>query len=190
MKEILAAITATTVLTGCYIPEKFTAEVKFTEKGAYSVDFDGTVVNGMALLAKLDTKRPMTEAQIQQMEQGTWAPYKDVKFTYKGDARSQIQTTIRREPGQAVDVLGMLKITTDKNGVTTIRSPKVSAKDKQQLAELGVKINGSFTVELPKNAEVISHNADSTPKFFGMFGAYKWSVADPEKVPMMQVRFK
>jgi len=106
------------------------------------------------------------------------------------NGRSQIQTTVKREPGQRLNLFDMLSISTDKDGVTTISSPKVSAKDKQKLADAGIKMKGSFTVELPKNAEVIAHNADSTPKFFGVFGSYKWSVADPEKAPMMKLRFK
>ena len=189
-KIIFAALGAVVLLAGCYIPENFSADVKFSENGAYTVAFDGTVINGMALLAKKDTKKPITEDQIEKMEIQTWSAHKDVKFSYKGNARTHVKTTIKRDSRQPVDVLGMLKISTDKDGVTTIRSPQVSPKDKQQLAELGVKISGNFTVELPKNAEVISHNADSSPSLFGLFGTYKWSVANVDKAPQMKVRFK
>jgi predicted ATP-binding protein involved in virulence len=58
------------------------------------------------------------------------------------------------------------------DGVITISSPNLSVKDVQKLMKLAIKIDGTLEVVLPTNATIISHNATSEPKFFGLFGTY------------------
>jgi hypothetical protein len=51
-------------------------------------------------------------------------------------------------------------------------------------------MDGTLEVSLPKNAEIISHNATSTPSFFGLLGGYSWKIGAVGDRPMMKVRIK
>lgn len=66
--------------------------------------------------------------------------------------------------------MDIFSVTHGKDGVITIASPKRVAKGVQELSKLGIKIDGTLGVVLPKNATIISHNAASEPEFFGLFG--------------------
>jgi hypothetical protein len=72
----------------------------------------------------------------------------------------------------------------------TISSPRITDADKQKLAKLGLGMSGTLDVNLPRNAEVISSNATSSPMLFGLLGTHSWKIGDVDISPMMKVRFK
>ncbi|PLY57867.1 hypothetical protein HBH1_03897 [Herbaspirillum sp. BH-1] len=49
-----------------------------------------------------------------------------------------------------------------KDGLITISSPKLTAKDVQELSKLGIKIDGILEVVLPKNATVVASSASTS----------------------------
>lgn len=74
--------------------------------------------------------------------------------------------------------------------VITIASGEIDEKGKKQLAQLGIKLDGTLDITIPKNAEVLSHNATSTPSVFGLVGVYSWKIGSVEQRPIMKIRMK
>jgi hypothetical protein len=74
------------------------------------------------------------------------------------------------------------------DGVITVSSPNISDKDRQELGKLGIKIDGTLDVKLPSGAQVISHNAQSTPYMFGLMGDYSWKIGTPDQRPFIKFR--
>jgi len=72
----------------------------------------------------------------------------------------------------------------------TIASTKLDDKSKKDLSQLGIHIDGTLEVKLPKNVEILSQNATSTPSFFGMFGSYGWKIGGLDQRPVMKIRIK
>jgi hypothetical protein len=96
----------------------------------------------------------------------------------------------KRKSGQALDVLNIFTVRTGKDGVITIASGELDEKGKKQLTQLGIKLDGTLDITVPKNAEVLSHNATSTPSLFGLVGTYSWKIGSIEQRPVMKIRMK
>ncbi len=188
---LAACLTVSVLVSGCLVPEKFAARADFSADGSYAFTFAGTMVHGMAAAAMADKggKLSPNDEQMFQKEAAILRKKPDVRDAqYKGNGRYQMSVESKRKKGEALDALGMFKVRTDKSGVTTVSSAEVTPKQKKELEQLGIKIDGSFELILPKSAEVIAHNATSTPKLFGMVGGYTWKINSADQRP--QVTFK
>lgn len=192
-KRSLAVLALTTaLLSGCLVPERFSAKVEVQPDASYSYSYAGTAVHALAAL---------------QLKQGGSLSAKDVtglkgeaeklrknpdvrEATYKGDARYNLVIEGKKKAGEAMTMLNILNVKTDKDGVMTIASSELTEKGKKDLQQLGITIDGTLDVTLPKNAEIISHNATSTPSFFGMFGTYSWKIGRIDQRPLIKVRLK
>jgi hypothetical protein len=111
-------------------------------------------------------------------------------ISYKGNGRYELGLQAKRSKGQALDLLKILSVKADKDGIITIRSPELNEKGRRELSQLGIKMDGTLEVRIPKDAEVIMHNATSTPTFFGLIGSYSWKIDSVEQRPMMKIRLK
>lgn len=180
------------LLTGCLLPEHFKAGVDFNEDGSYAYRYSGTAIHvlGAMQLKQAKVLSAKDDAQLKAFAVSV-AKRPDVRsMTYRGDARYQLDMDGRGNAGQSFSMLDFLRISTDKAGVTTVFSPAIKESDRRQLAQLGVKIDGTLDVKLPKNAEIISQNATSEPKFFGMFGTYSWKIGAIDQTPLLKFRVK
>lgn len=190
---LLATLAATAALTGCFIPEKFTASVKMTSDGSYSYRYDGLTAFVPAILEmkKTGTAPPAKIEQDLQAQADKLGKSPDVqKSVYAGNGRYEFVISGERKPGQAASVLDAFRVFTDKDGYINITSVGLKPADKAELQKLGLKINGKLEVTLPRNAEVISSNATSTPSLFGLFGTYSWKIGSIEERPMMKIRLR
>lgn len=189
---IFAGLTATVLLAGCLIPEKFTARADFQADGSYAFTYVGTAVHAMAA-AQIAQSGALTDKDekglAQEVEKLRKTP--DVReVAYKGKGRYQLSLESKRKKGEPLNALDIFKVKTGKDGVITVTSAEMTAKGKKDLDQLGIKMDGTFELNLPKSAEVISHNATSTPKLFGMVGTYAWKINGAEQRPMMTFRLK
>jgi len=191
-KSVVVITAAAALLTGCLIPEKFTAKATFQPDGNYSFSYVGTTVHGMAAMqiakaGKLSAKDDaMFEREVSSMKRNP-----DVRaVSYRGDGRYDLSLEATRQKGQPLDLLNIVNVRTGKDGVITISSAEVDANGKKQLSQLGIKVNGTLEVTIPKNAEVISHNATGTAMFFGLVGTYSWKIGSVEQRPVMKFRLK
>lgn len=192
-KYSLAVLTlTTTLLSGCLVPERFSAKVEVQPDASYSYSYAGTAVHALAALqlkqgGSLSAKDETgLKGEAEKLRKNP-----DVReATYKGDARYNLVIEGKKKAGEAMTMLSILNVKTDKDGVMTIASAELSEKGKKDLQQLGITIDGTLEVKLPKNAEIISHNATSTPSFFGMFGTYSWKIGRIDQRPLIKVRLK
>ena len=187
----LSLVVATSVLlAGCYVPEKFATEIDVKPDGGYTFDFTGTIVNAMVAahtasgktLSEKDERELLAEAAKMRSSSGV------KKATYEGAGRYDLEIQEHKAPGQPLDFMTMMRVRTRPDGVIVITASEVKDVDKREFAKIGMKINGQLSVQIPRNAEVVAHNADSTPTFG--FGSYKWKIGGLDKRPMMEIRLK
>jgi hypothetical protein len=192
-RRLVVAFSAVSMLlTGCLIPERFNAKAEFQPDGSYSFTYAGTAVHAMAAM-QLAKAGKLTAKDDDSLEREVAALKRnpDVRrATYKGNGRYELAMESKRKSGQALDVLSIFTVRTGKDGVITIASGELDEKGKKQLAQLGIKLDGTLDITVPKNAEVLSHNATSAPSLFGLVGTYSWKIGSIEQRPLMKIRMK
>jgi hypothetical protein len=181
------------VLAGCWIPENFDTKITINKDGSYTFSYDGTLTFGLALAAA---------------KQGALSAGDEAEFRKEGEK-------LRREPGfKKVDYQGKgrYKVLYEKAGnrgvpfyfvsqemkffailpqadrTVTVTAVRPSAEDVQQLNSIGAKIEGALSVSVANGVQVVKHNAESEPIFFGLFGAYKWQIKSPSADPVIVVK--
>ncbi len=190
---IAACLTIAVLASGCLVPEKFAAKADFQADGSYAFTYVGTVVHGMAAMQMAQNGKKMSaqDEKLFQQEAVVMGKKPDVRSVqYKGDGRYQLSLESKRKKGEPLNAFDIFKVRTDKDGVTTVSSADMTPKAKAELAQLGIKIDGTFELALPKSAEVITHNATSTPKLFGMIGNYGWKINGADQRPLVTFRLK
>ena len=189
---VVAFAAVSMLLTGCLIPERFNAKAEFQPDGSYSFTYAGTAVHAMAAM-QLAKAGKLTAKDDESLEREVAALKRnpDVRrATYKGNGRYELALESKRKSGQALDVLSIFTVRTGKDGVITIASGELDEKGKKQLAQLSIKLDGTLNITVPKNAEVLSHNATSAPSLFGLVGTYSWKIGSIEQRPLMKIRMK
>lgn len=194
MKKLFSAASLSCVLllSACLVPEKFSAKIDVQPDASYTFKYSGTAVSALAA-AQIKKAGPLSEKDQSSLakEADSLSRLADVKrAAYKGDGRYELEIESKKKPGASLRMLDIFSVSTDKSGVMTLASAEINDKTKRELGQIGIKIDGTLEISLPKNAEVLSHNATSSPKFFGMFGAYSWKVGSAEQRPMMKIKFK
>lgn len=179
-------------LSGCLVPEHFSATVDVHPDASYTFKYSGTVVNALAA-AQIKESGALSEKDEKNLQDEVEKLSKDPdiqQVTYQGDGRYELAIESKKKPGEALDMLDIFFVKTDADGVLTITSSEIKEKGMKELEALGMTIDGTLEVQLPENAEIISHNATSSPSFFGMLGAYSWQIGSIDQRPMMQIKFK
>ncbi|WP_374404659.1 hypothetical protein [Niveibacterium sp.] len=177
-------------LTGCLVPEKFSAKVEIQPDGGYAYSYKGTAVHALAAaeLKQTGTISPRDDAGL-KAEADKMAKGQDVRrAVYLGKGRYDLDVQGTKTRGQPVKLLQVLSVSTDKDGLITISSPELKDKERKQLEQLQIVIDGTLEVKVPKNAEVVSSNATSTPTM-GL-GGYAWKIGKVDQRPVMKVRLK
>lgn len=180
-------IVAVATLSGCYLPEKFSAKINIERDQSYSFVYSGTVLHAPFMMDEDGTKLTEKAHQAIAADAERIAKQPGVKKAkYIGNARIDLQFEERRSAGQRLKVFDLFFVSSDK-GVLTVSSAEVNAKNATAFAKAGLELDGTLEISLPKNAQVIRHNATSTP-IFG-FGSYSWKIRDLKQLPAMQVKF-
>lgn len=191
-RGIAIGLFAACALAACLIPEKFTAKVEFHADSSYEYQFDGTASNPMALaeLKQRGALSPHTEAALKN--DGDRMPKEmDVRSArYLGNARYEMSIAGQRKPGEELHLLEILSVVKSRDGIITISSPELKEKDRQELAKLGIKVDGTLEIKLPSGAQVILQNAQSTPSLFGFAGSYTWKIGTPDQRPLMKFKIQ
>lgn len=186
MKRFFSVLLAICLLAGCLVPEQFSAEVKVSADGSYIFKYAGVTAYLVALskVHNSDKDNALYQADAEKMLRRP--EFKKAEYLENG--RYDLEIEYHKKPGESLKMFDVFSVSTDKDGVMTISTVLVKPKDRQQLEDVGVAIDGKLSVSLPSNAEVISHNATSTPYFFGLFGDYSWDIRSFDQQPMMKVK--
>jgi hypothetical protein len=189
----LVMAACTLILSGCLFPEKFATKVDVNSDTSYHILMSGTAAYVPAVMQIASSKKPLSDKEERslQLESERMGKAEGIKkVSYAGNGRFDIQIDAAKNAGQPSNIFDFFKVSTDKDGVMTISSPRTTDEDKKQLTKLGLGISGTLDVSLPRNAEVISSNATSSPMLFGLLGTHSWKIGSVDVSPMMKVRFK
>ena len=171
------------LLSGCLVPENFTASVDVKTDGSATYQYDGTAKNFLVAM-QIKEVGPLSakdEAELRTDAQKTAKKPGVRKFEYLGAGRYQVLTSEELQPGHKAPVLDMVRLTKSKEGVFMLSSPPIKEKDQQELKQLNIQVDGTIEVKLPSNAKVAAHNASSTPGFFSK--AYVWKIGGADVKP-------
>jgi hypothetical protein len=188
----LVGTAAALALAGCLVPEKFTSKIDFKSDGQYQYSYSGTAIHVLAKI-QMESGKALTSKDNDKLKTDADMLAKQPDFkrvAYMGDARYDIELVGNRKKSDRFSLMDVLTVTTDATGLTVIESKPIAAKDKAEMNKMGWKIDGALEVKLPKNAEIVTHNATSTPSFGGLFGAYHWKIGGPETGVSMKFRLK
>lgn len=190
--HLVAVFAACSLLAGCLVPEKFTASVQVNPDASYLYRYQGTAVHAMAAMAIKSGRFGAKDDEVLKKE-AAQANRKDNpdgvrKFDYLGKGRYEVQLEQLRKPGQvrASETLDLVKLTKEKDDSYTLASPELKEKERRELGQLGIKIDGKLEVILPPKAEVISHNATGTPGWFSK--TYTWKIGGLDQRPTIRFR--
>jgi hypothetical protein len=182
-------IAACVGLFGCFVPEQFDATLEIDKDRNYSFSYDGTLVFAPAL-SQIKENGSLSVGDEAAMAQGV-AELRGrpgvTSVLYVGRGRFKIQY---RETGAVVMgrtlFMDLARFEINSAGEIRITSPAVSPGDQKELAELGLKLDG--TIRLKSAIPVVEHNATATPWFGGRFGAYKWRITAQGSLPSAVLR--
>jgi hypothetical protein len=186
MRIILACVAAAS-LSGCLVPEKFSASLDFRPDGSYNYKYEGTAVHALAAAALKQghqLKKSDEEGLAREAEKGSKIP--GVKVDYLGSGKFKLVTDQHMQLGRSGAVMCIVSATKDPSGVITVSPPTLKADDRKKLAEMGIRVDGKVEIRLPSNAKVVSHNAQDTPGLFNK--AYRWKIGSMEDQP--SIKFK
>lgn len=189
----LFVLSIAVLLAGCWIPEKFSARVLINEDGSYSFAYDGILTLGLALEAAKDGKlSPKDEAAFKTVGEQLQRDPGFKKVAYAGNGRYEVLVEQNHKAGESMRFVSkeaaIFSVVPKKDGTVEVSGFKLSEKDMKELRRIGAKVDGYLRVSVAKGAEVVKHNADSSPKLFGLFGDYEWHIKSPDAVPFIVIR--
>ena len=172
------------VLSGCYMPVRFDAEMEVTREGYYSIIFDGYLAKvplyndlrqkklsrdeekEKAELYRKDLARDSAMSNVSYVKQGIYSAH----WEKEGDIlQDKFITFIRRNENMMS--LRYVK----KDGKIFLSGATIGQKQKQQLADIGLDMIGEL--RLITDAKVIGHNATVVkewPSRGPRFSMYIW----------------
>jgi hypothetical protein len=172
------ALAASVVLSGCLLPEKFTASAVVAPDATIAYQYKGTAMHATALLQQLRGEKLSADDDRSLAELGEKSSSGGNSVKYVGKGRYEVKVNARIEPGPAKADMQVFDYS--RRGTTyTIESMTISPSDLADFKEAGFAPDGTFEVTLPANAKVVSNNADSTPWFLRK--SYKWDIKSLDK---------
>lgn len=186
------------LLSSCFIPENFKAYVTLHKDGTYTFTYEGILTYATARAAYVKKQlSAKDEAEIKKLEKELAKDSSFKKVAYLGAGQFKVAyekqgkiTTPFYFMGKDSGFFSIRRIKgKNKDDLAEIKGFQAGEKERRELKEIDVKINGELKVET--NGRVIKHNAKSTPGLFGLLSGYKWdikSAADP--APYMLVNLE
>lgn len=179
-------ILATVLLvTGCYLPNDFTADLRITPDGNYRFTYDGKLTY-LPLLEKLkkgDLSQQENAAQVKVVEQDLARDSAFKQITYAGQAtyivRYQRVGNILREKSFTFVRLNsrLLMLERRQDGTIGIFGDKPNTEDAKRIAETGIVMRG--TLRIQTEAEVKVSNATEVVRVAPP--VYIWRIEGVEK---------
>ncbi len=181
--QFIASLSIAVFLTGCLVPEKFSASVAMKSDGSYTYKYDGIAIHILAaeairkqgsLSAKDETALKL-EAEKASKDKGVR------KIGYLGSGKYDLSIEREMQIGPHSGIMNVISVTKSKDGIITIAPVDLKSNDRNRLKQLNINVNGTAEVRLPSNAKVISHNATGTPGLLSK--AYTWKIGAIDQQP-------
>ena len=197
-KQFAFLIVAAILLTGCYLPGSFDAEIELSRTGLYKMKFDGYIVD-LKLYEDLRTGKLTEQSEIKSKIDRVMADFNRASGTrnisyYSSGAfkvvwgksgdliRSPMISFFRRNEN-------MISISYNKNtGLITLAGKSIGRNNAGRLQAIGLGMRGVLRIKT--DTRVIKHNAQKVIKR-GQITEYVWEVLSIfDKAPNMVVSFK
>ncbi len=187
LKRTLLSLLLLPILSGCYLPARFDAEIELSRTGFYSLEFQGYMAE-IGLYRAIKDKKLNAEEEAEKVEilKRDFTRDKSVKeFSYfkdghfkvhylkKGDiTKTGMVTFVRRNEN-------ILSITSSpKTGTITIRGKYLKKNDIQRIIDMGLWMEGEVRVKT--DAKVLNHNATTVTKGEGRREQiFTWNINNP-----------
>jgi hypothetical protein len=168
-------------LTGCFMPEKFTAKISVNPDSSYSIDYEGTVAFIPALMQMSSTHTSLTskdESGIKKEEGGLRKIDGANSVKYIENGRFSIAIHRDKKAKEPFKLLDMFQVQTEPSGAVSIFANNLNPKDLAAIKDLGLKMDGKLVVTLPEGAKVLSTNGSHDSNFFGLISSnsYSWQI--------------
>ena len=160
-------VVLTLVLSGCYLPTRFLAEINIQRNGDYTLTYDG-VVWSSNLVPGLITGDPTPEEIAQRIEGvhldlGRDSSFREIEYLSDGAFQVYFEKS-----DNIFERRGVTFIRTDsrfftmsyvrETGQITVRGSVIPSNQRETLAAVGYAMTGELRVTT--DARVIEHNAD------------------------------
>jgi len=196
IRAFLLAITLgiTLLLSGCWIPENFEANITVNNNGSYTFTYDGILTFALALAAaKEGSLSNKDEAALEKEVEKIRKEPGFKKVEYMGKGRYKVFVEKSGKAGEPYYFLSshiseIFAIKPQQDGTIKITAARFSNKDLNKLRSIGANVNGTLAVSIEKGVKVLEHNAQSEPKMFGLFGAYEWEIKSIDARPFIVVQ--
>ena len=182
IRPLFFLVSALFLLSGCYLPTRFTADITIERNGDYTLEYVGQIAN-MPLLSALRTTNmdPGTERErvqtvltdlrrdsgFQELKYVGGGMF-DVRYRRTGNLEQQPSVTFVRQDSQ---ILTITYIRT--RSEVTVRGGAIPLAAKDRVRALNLDINGIFRVHTAM--AVKTHNATTvTP---GALTTYTWAIS-------------
>jgi len=177
------------LLTGCFVPENFKANVAVNNDGSYTFTYDGILAFAPALeAAKKGSLSQKDEAGLKQEAEKIRKQPDIKKVEYLGKGRYKVFAEKSGKYGEKYSFIKIFSVTPQEDGTIKITVAKLNKRDLNMLKVIGANVNGTLTVSVEKGVKVIKDNAQSKPKMFGLFGDYEWEIDSLENSPFIIVQ--
>ena len=179
------------VLTSCYVPDKFKAELRLSRYGDYVLSFEGELIYVPIQHDYAENKvKPEEDAERQENIRQDLArdtAFSEVKGLGRGRFRVKYQGPIRH--GKAGGRLGqtelvsiirrdlhMIRLKSNPDNQVVLLAESIRPTDAQALQQVGLNVQGEF--RLTTDGNIIKHNATEV-RDMGPFKVYIWKIENP-----------
>lgn len=182
LRNFATILLVTFCITSCWAPEKFTATLHVKEDKTFTFAYEGTIAFGPALgeikqrgqlSAEAEAEMKSGEAELRKEPE-----FKKVKYAGNGRFAVAYEETGTIQNGKEI-FLELLEFRIAPDGQIWVVGVDIPAENRRQLAEVDLGLDG--TLKVTSDLPVSQHNATSTPKLGGLFGAYEWKITLQQK---------
>lgn len=167
------------LLTGCWWPEKFNATLDINRNRSYVFRYDGLLTFSPAIAEIKQSGRlePRAELDLNEAAKELAAEDGFRSVHYLGNGRYQVRYEKSGVIDRQIDLLGdsikILSLRPTPDGIQIAGIP-IGDDTRRQLAEIGLGLDGH--VRIRSALKVLEQNAQDTPLFGGLVGAYDWRI--------------
>ena len=168
MKRIALLLIFLPILSGCYLPARFDAEIEISRTGFYSLEFIGYMAEVSLYTGlkdgKIDAEKEKEKVEILARD---FTRDKSVKeFSYFGQGHFKVHYLKKGDLGRTSTVTfvrrneNIISISFNRDkGIVAVRGKYIKKQDKERLIKAGLWMEGEVRVKT--DAKVINHNATS-----------------------------